>query len=117
MHSLSHPPQLTVAGALPPLLLRCTSACGRPDRIAQGSGLKDAKLMKILDQLATDTGGIAFRLNNPEKIGEVFSEVSRLLAGLRQRADADHAGETLAPRAPHIKSRQREEKHQAVKRV
>jgi hypothetical protein len=26
--------------------------------------------MKILDQLATDTGGIAFRLNNPEKIGE-----------------------------------------------
>jgi Ca-activated chloride channel homolog len=47
--------------------------------IAQGSGLKDAKLMKILDQLATDTGGIAFRLNKPEKIGEVFSEISRNL--------------------------------------
>lgn len=47
--------------------------------IAQGSGLKDAKLMKTLDQLATDTGGIAFRLYRPEKIGEVFVEISRNL--------------------------------------
>ena len=47
--------------------------------IAQGAGLKDAKLMKILDDLAAGTGGIAFRLARPEKIGEVFSEISRNL--------------------------------------
>ena len=47
--------------------------------IAQGTGLKDAKLMKILEELAANTGGIAFRLTKPEKIGEVFSEISRNL--------------------------------------
>lgn len=47
--------------------------------IAQGTGLKDATLMKTLDQLASGTGGIAFRLTRPEKIGEVFSEISRNL--------------------------------------
>jgi VWFA-related protein len=47
--------------------------------IAQGSGLKDAKLMKILEELAAGTGGLAFRLTRPDKIGEVFSEISRNL--------------------------------------
>jgi VWFA-related protein len=47
--------------------------------IAQGAGLKDAKLMKILDELAAGTGGLAFRLTRPEKIGEVFTEISRNL--------------------------------------
>jgi Ca-activated chloride channel homolog len=47
--------------------------------IAQGAGLKDARLLKILDELAAGTGGIAFRLTKPEKIGEVFSEISRNL--------------------------------------
>jgi VWFA-related protein len=47
--------------------------------IAQGSGLKDARLMKILEDLAAGTGGIAFRLAKPEKVGEVFSEISRNL--------------------------------------
>jgi Ca-activated chloride channel family protein len=47
--------------------------------IAVGSALKDAKLMKILEELVTDTGGITFRLTNPAKIGEVFSEISRNL--------------------------------------
>jgi Ca-activated chloride channel homolog len=47
--------------------------------IAQGTGLKNAKLMKILDELAAGTGGIAFRLTKPEKIAEVFSEISRNL--------------------------------------
>ena len=47
--------------------------------IAQGSGLKDARLMKILEDLAAGTGGIAFRLTKPEKVGEVFSEISRNL--------------------------------------
>lgn len=47
--------------------------------IAQGSGLKDARLMKILEDLAAGTGGIAFRLTKPEKVGEVFSEISRSL--------------------------------------
>src|ERR1017187_7441913 len=47
--------------------------------IAQGSGLKDAKLMKILEELAAGTGGLAFRLTKPDKIGEVFSEISRNL--------------------------------------
>lgn len=45
--------------------------------IAQGSALKDARLMKILEAMAADTGGIVFRLTNPDKIGEVFSEISR----------------------------------------
>ena len=47
--------------------------------IAQGAGLKDAKLMKILEELAAGTGGLAFRLTRPEKIGEVFTEISRNL--------------------------------------
>lgn len=47
--------------------------------IAQGTGLKDNKLMKVLEQLASDTGGIAFRLTRPEKIGDVFAEISRNL--------------------------------------
>jgi VWFA-related protein len=47
--------------------------------VAQGSGLKDARLMKILEDLAAGTGGIAFRLAKPEKVGEVFSEISRNL--------------------------------------
>ncbi len=47
--------------------------------IAQGTALKDARLMKILDEMATSTGGIAFRLTKPDKIGEVFSEISRNL--------------------------------------
>src|ERR1035441_1590919 len=47
--------------------------------IAQGTALKDARLMKILDEMAANTGGIAFRLTRPEKIGEVFSEISRNL--------------------------------------
>jgi hypothetical protein len=47
--------------------------------IAQGSGLKDAKRTKILEELAAGTGGIAFRLSKPDKIGEVFSEISRNL--------------------------------------
>ncbi|HXB75081.1 MAG TPA: VWA domain-containing protein [Candidatus Acidoferrales bacterium] len=47
--------------------------------IAVGSALKDGKLMKILEELAADTGGVAFRLTKPDKIGEVFSEISRNL--------------------------------------
>jgi VWFA-related protein len=47
--------------------------------IAQGTALKEARLMKILDEMAANTGGIAFRLTRPEKIGEVFSEISRNL--------------------------------------
>jgi VWFA-related protein len=47
--------------------------------IAQGSALKDAKLMKVLEDMAANTGGIAFRLTKPEKIGEVFAEISRNL--------------------------------------
>jgi Ca-activated chloride channel family protein len=47
--------------------------------IAVGSALKDARLMKILEDLVTDTGGIAFRLTKPDKIGEVFAEISRNL--------------------------------------
>jgi VWFA-related protein len=47
--------------------------------IAQGTALKDARLMKILDEMAANTGGIAFRLTKPDKIGEVFSEISRNL--------------------------------------
>jgi Ca-activated chloride channel family protein len=59
---------------------RQASASGVPIYvIAQGSGLKDKKLMKILEDLAAGTGGIAFHLTRPEKIGEVFSEISRNL--------------------------------------
>jgi VWFA-related protein len=47
--------------------------------IAQGSALKDGKLMKVLEDMAVNTGGIAFRLTKPEKIGEVFAEISRNL--------------------------------------
>jgi len=47
--------------------------------IAQGTALKESRLMKILDEMAANTGGIAFRLTRPEKIGEVFSEISRNL--------------------------------------
>jgi VWFA-related protein len=47
--------------------------------IAQGSGLRDANLAKTLDELAAGTGGVAFRLTKPEKMAEVFSEISRNL--------------------------------------
>jgi VWFA-related protein len=47
--------------------------------IAQGSALKNASLLKILEELAADTGGIAFRLDRTDKIGAVFAEISRNL--------------------------------------
>jgi len=47
--------------------------------IAQGSALKDAKLMKVLEDLASQTGGMAFRLAKADKIGEVLAEISRNL--------------------------------------
>jgi VWFA-related protein len=45
--------------------------------IAQGNGLKDVRLMKILEGLANGSGGLSFRLTRPDKIGNVFSEISR----------------------------------------
>jgi VWFA-related protein len=47
--------------------------------IGQGTALSDGKLMKSLDELAADTGGMAFRLTKAAKIGEVFSEITRNL--------------------------------------
>lgn len=45
--------------------------------IAQGQALKQPKLIKVLEELAADTGGLPFRLYKPDKIREVFAEISR----------------------------------------
>ncbi|MBS1854702.1 MAG: VWA domain-containing protein [Acidobacteria bacterium] len=47
--------------------------------IAQGQALKQARLIKVLEELAADTGGIPFRLYKPEKMDEIFAEISRNL--------------------------------------
>jgi VWFA-related protein len=47
--------------------------------IAQGEALRQPKLLKTLEELAADTGGIPFRLYKPNKIGEVFAEITRNL--------------------------------------
>jgi VWFA-related protein len=43
--------------------------------IAEGDALKDHALLKTLEELATDSGGLVFRLDNTGKIGEVFSAI------------------------------------------
>lgn len=43
--------------------------------IAEGDALRDPKLLKTLGELAADSGGIVFRLDKPNKIGEVFSAI------------------------------------------
>ncbi len=45
--------------------------------IAQGTALKDEKLLKMLESMAADTGGACFRLTNKNKIAEIFAEISR----------------------------------------
>lgn len=45
--------------------------------IAQGQALKQPKLIKVLEELAADTGGLPFRLYKPDKIREIFAEISR----------------------------------------
>ena len=45
--------------------------------IAEGDALRDSKLVKTLEQLTSDSGGITFRLDKPDKIGEVFSAIVR----------------------------------------
>ncbi len=41
--------------------------------IAEGDALKDQALMKTLESLAVDSGGLVFRLDHANKIKEVFS--------------------------------------------
>lgn len=43
--------------------------------IAEGDALKDHALLKILEDLATASGGLLFRLDNPVKAGEIFSSI------------------------------------------
>jgi VWFA-related protein len=43
--------------------------------IAEGDAIRNHELVKTLDQLAEDSGGMVFRLDKPSKIGEVFSEI------------------------------------------
>ena len=45
--------------------------------LAQGEALKSLPLIHALEQLSADTGGMTFRLEKPDKISEVFSEISR----------------------------------------
>ena len=45
--------------------------------IAEGDALREPKLLKTLEDLAADSGGIAFRLDKANKIGEVFSAIVR----------------------------------------
>ncbi len=47
--------------------------------IAQGEALRQPNLLKILEELAATSGGIPFRLYKPDKIGDIFSEISRNL--------------------------------------
>jgi VWFA-related protein len=66
--------------------LSAESAAGRARRagiplyvIAQGEALKRPKLIKTLEELASVTGGIPFRLVRPNKIGDVFAEINHNL--------------------------------------
>lgn len=43
--------------------------------IAEGDALRDRELLKTLEELATDSGGLVFRLDKPSKAGEVFSAI------------------------------------------
>ncbi len=43
--------------------------------IAEGDALKDQALMKTLEALAADSGGLVFRLDHDNKIKEVFSAI------------------------------------------
>ena len=45
--------------------------------IAEGDALHDGRLLKTLEELAADSGGIAFRLERANKISEVFSAIVR----------------------------------------
>jgi VWFA-related protein len=47
--------------------------------IAEGDALKEHELMKTLEELANDSGGLVFRLDKTGKIGEVFSAIVRNL--------------------------------------
>jgi Ca-activated chloride channel family protein len=47
--------------------------------IAEGDATKDRELLKTLEQLAADSGGLVFRLDNANKIDEVFSAIVRNL--------------------------------------
>jgi Ca-activated chloride channel family protein len=67
--------------------------------IAQGEALRNATLMKTLEALASDTGGLQFRLYRPNKIDEVFSEINRNLRHTYLLAwkPADDAGSSWHP--------------------
>lgn len=43
--------------------------------IAEGDAIRNHELVKTLDKLAEDSGGLMFRLDKPAKIGEVFSAI------------------------------------------
>ncbi len=47
--------------------------------IAEGAALKQPQLMKVLEELASDTGGLSFRVQKAEKMGKVFEEITRNL--------------------------------------
>ena len=47
--------------------------------IAQGAALKDERLLRVLEGMAGETGGVPFRLTNRNRIAEIFAEISRNL--------------------------------------
>ncbi len=47
--------------------------------IAEGEALRQPELLKTLEELAGVTGGLPFRLYKPQKIGDIFAEISRNL--------------------------------------
>jgi VWFA-related protein len=67
--------------------------------IAEGDALRDPKLLKTLGELAADSGGITFRLDKPNKIGEVFSAIVRDLRNtyLLSWKLPDNAGQAWRP--------------------
>ncbi len=67
--------------------------------VAQGEALHQPALLKALEGLASDTGGITFRLSRPEKVGEVFAEISRNLQHTYLLAwkPPEHAGASWRP--------------------
>jgi VWFA-related protein len=67
--------------------------------IAEGEALRDHALLKTLDQLATDSGGLLFRADKTSKINEVFSAIVHDLSGtyLLQWKMPQEAGEAWRP--------------------
>ena len=67
--------------------------------IAEGDALHDPKMLKTLEDIAADSGGIAFRLDKPGKISDVFSAIVRDLRNtyLLSWKLPDNAGQEWRP--------------------